>query len=116
MLREEAAERERNKGIEAGGGGRGGHPEVRFPEGNAGDACRQQALRWHQGCRLGPQQSRRLCQDYAAQHREALPWKHQDLVGRATEAKSTKQVAPCPVLSWNKTLWTGDQSRAFDQV
>ena len=74
------------------------------------------ALRWHQGCRLGPEQSRRLCQDYAAQHLEALPWKRQDLVGRATKAKSTNQVAPCLVLSWKKTLWTGDQLRAFDQV
>lgn len=74
------------------------------------------ALRWHQGCRLGLEQSRRLCQDYAAEHLEALPWKHQDLVGRATEARSTNQAAPCPVLSRKKTLWTGDQSRVFDQV
>lgn len=62
----------------------------------------------------GPCVSARIFQLSLCRH--SLLWKHQDLVGRATEAESTNQESPGLVVSWDKTSQRGDWPRPSDQV
>lgn len=89
--------------------GQGGHPKVRFTEGNAGDAWKkhpggsQSQRRRHEGC-----VSARVLQLSIWKH--SLLQEQKDLVGRATEAESTNQGSPClidPFMLPDRLGWMG---------